>query len=627
MGQRSIKIGIVFLALFGGALPVRAANRSTLPNFPRLAESIKFFEQSIRRDISSAEEMSMSPRLRNARAEASCGSTFLENSAGRYIVLSAKHCVGDDDFLRLCRRGEIEITTSTGERATCTRPIHAAHGHDVALFEVTFSVAPRNITTAQISIRPPALGTRLSARGYPGDPRRNRQPTVSENCWVRSAPLNPHPDPESAGDTEVRMLMMAPLHEWIAHNCSIFSGNSGGGFFNEGTRELVGIASLSPVVNAYRFSGANSDPDQILFLRRYVEANRAVFEREGITILEGSSRQSGAIAAPYDYLEASLGKTFRLSQEAENWCAVTLRSLNRETGMLLVELRSRIPMDRSVFPQACDRNLTLRCLPAPSRVCTNLSSNFSIQEFGPQGLRVVSRLDSPPANEQVTAELVDPAALPKPSYALLITMRAQARTSPEFVRFSLGALELAGSPGEMLRAITPSIPNASAALRGPLMAAAFEHRRKFLDMNPSASELLSYRTRIEPGISEITFLGDAIPRVRRARDFLDLTAAPSNVEEMRRHLLGLFRLANFDLFLALGPSEEELREFRETTAALSEDQLLRITRAEMAPQRARPPERPINPAIAVDAAEVMREHLARFNENLRQACQKLGFPR
>ena len=643
-----------------GAISASAANRLRLPNFPALAESINFFEQSIRRDPNSSQEFAMSPKMQTVSRPGTCGATFLENRAGRFIVLSALHCLSSGNLEEACRRRDLQITTIEAETANCSRIILSDPNSDVLVFEVQFARPPANLRTAQLSVRPPALGTRLVVPGYPGDTRRDTRPTVTENCWVKGMPVPINPSPRNNPTAEVMRILNADSHEWIPHNCSNFSGNSGGGFFIEGTREMVGITSLSVVPSHYNFLSPDEQPDYLLFLRRYVQRNRAVFDREGITILDGPAAVPPAPPAnPYAYLENAIGKTYLLNTQGSNWCSISIKEWNRETQELHVELRSRVPTRRESYPIFCNENLSLKCWPAPNRACADVESSLSILEFSGETLHIVSRLDSPARQNRLVARLVDPSSLARETYENLIALRSRTRVAQELIDFTLAAAEVAGSAAEFMRAFDSIEPNLSPGERGIVRRAIFERRTKFLALNPSVAAVQAFRGHL-PGIGEeLIFLDAAIQRAATAREFLNLSSIPANSGDERRYLLRLFRGQNFRRFIELFPSPDEYREFRENSASLSEesfignfreallatnsvaefDRLVALRRAE--------PSRELSSALqrlamelrshrarlvllahdsrrALAEAEILRERLSRFNENLRRACRLLG---
>ncbi len=170
-----------------------------------------------------------------------CTAFWVKNTAERYLVMTARHCV-NYRMTDACKNG-LEFYEPTGTQivATCKNVLIAAEGSDFALLEVRPTSALTQLTPLQLSARAPTLNTRLELIGFPGDS--TRRLTRTGNCMVRSAkPQTYKNDYEHVNDKQ------------LLHNCSTWAGNSGGPILKENSNVVLGMPT------SYRLDRSESSP-------------------------------------------------------------------------------------------------------------------------------------------------------------------------------------------------------------------------------------------------------------------------------------------------------------------------------------------------------------------------------
>lgn len=233
------------------------------------ADTLSYFSSNARRRDPTLLEDSYVARVDNG-----CTAFFVENTQGRTLMASARHCFNNSVGTWCNRRGKVLFNdrTPAGE---CRRVIAADHLHDIAMFEVKLSTRPVHLSTLRLAGYAPARGTRLVMIGYPAD-RDPMNPrlgsiTTTDNCWVLySNVASPHRE----------------YHDVSAvHNCSTYGGNSGGPMIREGSRDVVGLPfTYRP--NDYQRRGPN-DVRHAAYLAEmgdFVQVHRHELEQAGVVI-------------------------------------------------------------------------------------------------------------------------------------------------------------------------------------------------------------------------------------------------------------------------------------------------------------------------------------------------------
>ncbi len=203
------------------------------PSGPRLQDGSQpsgvqsmFFENSVRRDATASE----ASRVANVGG---CTAFFLENTAGKVYLASARHCF-QFAITNWCTTNG-QVTDNSGNKGKCTKVVAADTSRDIAVFEADIKHASSGDSTLRLSAYVPSMNSALTMVGYPADndpaTGRNGKLTTTEKCWVLSGSVQ---SPYANQDKNTLDLS-------AMHNCTTYGGNSGGPMYREGTRDAVGL--------------------------------------------------------------------------------------------------------------------------------------------------------------------------------------------------------------------------------------------------------------------------------------------------------------------------------------------------------------------------------------------------
>jgi hypothetical protein len=235
-----------------------------------------FFENSVRRDATAAE----ASRVANVGG---CTAFFLENTAGKVYLASARHCF-QFAITNWCTTNG-QVTDNSGNKGKCTKVVAADTSRDVAVFEADIKHASTGDSTLRLSAYVPSLNSALVMVGYPGDndptTGRNGKLTTTEKCWVLSGSVQ---SPYANQDKNTLDLS-------AMHNCTTYGGNSGGPMYREGTRDAVGLPFTYVPDDYKRRSPTDTGTAAHMALTSdFVSAHQAELTAAGIVI---ASTQAG----------------------------------------------------------------------------------------------------------------------------------------------------------------------------------------------------------------------------------------------------------------------------------------------------------------------------------------------
>ncbi len=236
--------------------------------------SNQFFENSVRRDATAA-EASRVAKLTTSQ----CASFFLENTANKTYIVTARHCV-EFAITSWCTR-DGAIVDNNGVRGRCIRVVAADRNRDIAVIEANLPHPSTGDATLRLAAYVPSVNTKLVMTGYPGDDdpltaRRGRL-TTTESCWVMGGAVQ---SPYASMDQNT-LDMSAP------HNCSTYGGNSGGPMYIQGTREAIGLPFTYVPDDYTRNSATDLTTAAFLALTAdFVGAHRGELTAAGIVISE-----------------------------------------------------------------------------------------------------------------------------------------------------------------------------------------------------------------------------------------------------------------------------------------------------------------------------------------------------
>ncbi len=220
-----------------------------------------FFAQSKRRDANQTETDQV------VRA-AGCTAFFVENTAGKTFLATARHCFGLA-ATAWCRAGN-QFTDNDGNKGACVRMAVGDTQHDIVIFEADFKYSPRE--TIRLSAKVPADDVALKMIGYPCDKYRNCKLTTTEQCWILKTGLaSPHSS--AMGDQSG------------LHNCTTYGGNSGGPMLLDRTNIAVGLP-FTYFPNDYTVYPSKdlSTAAYIALMADFVSTHRKALESEGIVL-------------------------------------------------------------------------------------------------------------------------------------------------------------------------------------------------------------------------------------------------------------------------------------------------------------------------------------------------------
>ncbi|MBX3196847.1 MAG: trypsin-like peptidase domain-containing protein [Labilithrix sp.] len=271
-------VGLLGLAACSAELQPGEGKQSTRSN--------QFFENSVRRDATAA-EASRVAQLTTSK----CASFFLENTANKTYIATARHCV-EFSITNWCAN-DGGIVDNSGVQGRCTRVVAADATHDIAVIEANLPHASSGDSTLRLTSYVPAVSSKLIMTGYPGDDdpqtaRRGRL-TTTASCWTLGGQVE---SPYASQDTRT-------LDKSVQHNCSTYGGNSGGPMYIEGTREAIGLP-FTYIPDDYTRNKA-TDLTTAAFLALtsdFVSVHRAALTSAGIVISSGPDSASTETGTP-----------------------------------------------------------------------------------------------------------------------------------------------------------------------------------------------------------------------------------------------------------------------------------------------------------------------------------------
>lgn len=262
--------GFVPIAAAISALAAACAPGAATEEDEGASASRMFFVNSVRRDAT-AEEAARTAQLTTSQ----CAAFFIENTAGKTFVVTARHCV-EFQITNWCAQ-DGQLRDNAGVAGRCTRIVAADKNRDIALFEA--NMVHSNSATLRLAAYVPAVGTKLVMTGYPADDhpteaRRGRL-TTTDNCWVLSGVVE---SPHAAVDEQT-------LDVSAAHNCSTYGGNSGGPMSVKGKNHAIGLPFTYMPEDWQKRSATNlATASHVALMAGFVQLHRAALEREGIVI-------------------------------------------------------------------------------------------------------------------------------------------------------------------------------------------------------------------------------------------------------------------------------------------------------------------------------------------------------
>ncbi|MCW5835760.1 MAG: trypsin-like peptidase domain-containing protein [Labilithrix sp.] len=268
-------VGLLGLAACSAEVEPGEGKKSTTSN--------QFFENSVRRDATPA-EASRVAQLTTSK----CASFFLENTANKTYIATARHCV-EFSITNWCAN-DGGVVDNDGRQGRCTRVVAADSNHDIAVIEANLPHASSGDATLRLASYVPAVNTKLIMTGYPADDdpqtaRRGRL-TTTASCWTLGGQVE---SPYAGQDTQT-------LDKSAQHNCSTYGGNSGGPMYIEGTREAIGLP-FTYIPDDYTRNKA-TDLTTAAFLALmsdFVGVHRAALTAAGIVLSSGpESTDAGA---------------------------------------------------------------------------------------------------------------------------------------------------------------------------------------------------------------------------------------------------------------------------------------------------------------------------------------------
>ncbi len=273
-----------------------------------IGENIYFSMNSIRRNATQQEEHFI-------LTTGSCAAFFVDNRDQRLLVATARHCF-NYKMTKACEDKNNWYISMKKELSPfvgiCKRVVAGTSQDDLVIIEIEFedverkyqsqeevNTVVRGLLSTQNRLKLAGFTVPLYARfkmiGFPGDPERNGELTVTENCWETTGTgrywstgqaiavlggnvSNGSPDPE----VRAFQNMLQRTLRW--NNCSAYGGNSGGPIILEGSDIAIGLpGAFQPnVLTVHPHNVSNFYETTYGFVRR----NRAALETAGITIVD-----------------------------------------------------------------------------------------------------------------------------------------------------------------------------------------------------------------------------------------------------------------------------------------------------------------------------------------------------
>lgn len=238
----------------------------------QLLRPTNFFEGSQRRNVTKDEITSFLRVIFEPAPTRLCGAFRVQSKDNRFLVASSRHCF-DFDESNACERKQIRIATadSTGNYffGSCKKIIVSSPSDDLFIMDVQLASSTGNagpffeskvkemFPGYKLASYRPEPGTPLVISGFPTDPARQGQATISEKCEILSpmsydsiygasreerSKFAENDDAEFDQLPESIRNSLAVLEiVKLKHNCSVYMGNSGGPARIEGSMDIVGV--------------------------------------------------------------------------------------------------------------------------------------------------------------------------------------------------------------------------------------------------------------------------------------------------------------------------------------------------------------------------------------------------
>lgn len=225
----------------------------------------QFFKNSERRNATETEKRQV------VKLSSGCAAFHVANSAGKAFFASARHCV-NRSATAWCKNGG-GFKDNRGQSGTCKSLVAADTNHDIFVFEANYDASNASDVALSLAASVAPIGARLVMIGYPTDKFRQAALTTTENCWVlKTQVASPHSDLKDRSSR---------------HNCTTYSGNSGGPMIKEGTLVAVGLPfTYAPNDYVLRDEANLSTSSYLAEMADFVSIHRAKLEAAGVSIAE-----------------------------------------------------------------------------------------------------------------------------------------------------------------------------------------------------------------------------------------------------------------------------------------------------------------------------------------------------
>lgn len=326
-----------------------------------LVHDINFFQNSNRRDLTPDEEKLI---VRVTTGKGHCTAFFVENTSGKLLLGSARHCfgytVGD-----ACKKDIIRVVPTGAMKdrflGSCRGLAVSSVKNDLTIFEMNVLDPQGKPADVELEkkVRDFYVPLRLAGYwsptwfnlrmyGYPGDKNRQGRPTASENCWIEpdNTPMAIQAIPSDQIDESFWEAQRNPLRESSTYtsyderldlqlrkfNCSVYGGNSGGPIVIQNTLDVIGLPrSYYRGLYATIPETAGHEYEEV---RNFIERNRADIDKYGIAV----SREPRRIGGDFDYLKEL--RTDTLYVPEEGGCALSFE-VDTKAGVVTTTYREK----------------------------------------------------------------------------------------------------------------------------------------------------------------------------------------------------------------------------------------------------------------------------------------------
>ncbi len=233
-----------------------------------------------------------------AAVDRSCSGFFIKNQNDELLFATASHCK-KYDFTNACLRRpgvSIDMTEGFGEGVifshigNCEKVLIEDRDADFVVMKIRADypdALKKWVHFLTLSKKVPPAGTKLVELGFPGDPKANGAPTVTDNCWIIDAkgPTWPRFSAWGSSDVEKQTIVVfnTVAHEY--ENCSVYGGNSGGPILIEGTDMVIGMP-VNYHEGDFELRPAGSEINFLNSASTFINRNRAACDKLGIVIDE-----------------------------------------------------------------------------------------------------------------------------------------------------------------------------------------------------------------------------------------------------------------------------------------------------------------------------------------------------